>query len=195
MAGDRALDVATRALAASKRNPDAFGLVFEELWPEVVGRLARATRSREAARDLAAEAFAKALQQAHRFDPKRGNAMQWVWGIARHELVAWHRRGVAERTARTKLGLTTTPPAEPDVDGAVGTSLDAVASAFGGLSSAERRVVALRLLDEHSYASIAAALGCSPTAARARYSRAMAKLRAEVARSLGAPGHAGPVPG
>lgn len=186
MADGPGLDVATRALVAARRDPDAFGLAFEELWPEVVRRLARATRSPDTARDLAAEAFAKALAHAHRFDPGRGNAMQWLWTIARRELIAWQRRGVVERRARARLGLSEVAPGRVGDDSGLSPAIEAVGAAVDSLGPVERRLVALRVVDGYSYRAVADALGCSPGAARVRYSRAMAKLRVEVARRLGA---------
>ena len=57
---------------------------------------ARRTPSPELAADLTAETFAAALAGAERFDPARGEPVQWLFGIARHLLARALERGHAD---------------------------------------------------------------------------------------------------
>jgi Sigma-70 region 2 len=65
----------------------------------------RRTRNAELAADLTAETFAAALVARARFDPGRGSASAWLFGIARNKLARVERREAAERRARRRLGM------------------------------------------------------------------------------------------
>ena len=52
-----------------------------------------------------AEVFTVVIERRSRFDPDKGPARGWLWGIAGVELARWRRRGaVAERAGR-RLGI------------------------------------------------------------------------------------------
>ena len=76
--------------------------------------LARRTYDPETALDLTAETFAQAFEARRRF---RGSTEEdvaaWLFGIARHILSRYLRRGKAERRALTRLGVEV-PSLEPD---------------------------------------------------------------------------------
>jgi DNA-directed RNA polymerase specialized sigma24 family protein len=52
----------------------------------LLGYLVRRTGDPELGADLTAETFASALEGVDRFDPARGSAVNWLFGIARHQL-------------------------------------------------------------------------------------------------------------
>jgi RNA polymerase sigma-70 factor (ECF subfamily) len=81
---------AEELLARSVTDPEAFGRFYDRFEGELLRFFVRATRRPEIAADLTAEVFALALSGAASFDPARGNARGWLFGIARHELAdAW----------------------------------------------------------------------------------------------------------
>ncbi len=57
----------------------------------------RRTADPELAADLAAETFAAALLSVRRFDPRRGGALAWTFGIAHKKLLRALERGRVER--------------------------------------------------------------------------------------------------
>lgn len=63
-----------------------FGALFDEHYPRLHRYLHRRVGP-SAADDLAAETFAQAMRQRHRYDPRRGAAGPWLYGIA-HNLAA-----------------------------------------------------------------------------------------------------------
>ena len=65
----------------------------------------RRTGDAELAADLAAETFAAALLGARRFKPERGEAVGWLYGIARHRLMRSIEQGRVEDRARRRLTL------------------------------------------------------------------------------------------
>jgi RNA polymerase sigma-70 factor (ECF subfamily) len=92
-------------LGETATEPQAFGTFYGRHATAVLGYLRRRTGDVETAADLTAETFATALVAAERFDPARGPARAWLFGIANHVLSAHRRRGHAERRARRRLGI------------------------------------------------------------------------------------------
>jgi DNA-directed RNA polymerase specialized sigma24 family protein len=81
------------------------GLFYERYEPWLLGYFGAATRSAELAADLTAETFAEVIASRAAFDPARGNARMWLFGIARNVLASSARRGQVEAQARQRLGL------------------------------------------------------------------------------------------
>lgn len=143
---------------------------------------ARRTFDVEVARDLTAETFAQAFEHRRRC---RGStdaeAAGWLYGIARHQLARYARRGRVERRAADRLGIRIPAVGEDDHDRIVELAglaelRDRVSSAFSDLSDDQRDALRLRVIDERSYAEVAQTLGVSEQTARARVSRALRRL-------------------
>jgi RNA polymerase sigma factor (sigma-70 family) len=143
---------------------------------------ARRTYDPEAAVDLVAETFAAAFEARRSF---RGGdddaAVGWIYGIARHQLSAFYRRGGVERRAMNKLGVERRALTDPEyerIEELAGLSeiRDHVAAALGELPDEHARVLRLRVVDELGYDEVASALGVSEQTARARVSRALRAL-------------------
>jgi RNA polymerase sigma-70 factor (ECF subfamily) len=138
----------------------------------------RRTGDAELAADLAAETFAAALLAARRFKPDRGDGVSWLYGIARHRLLRSLEHGRVEDRARRRLAM---PPLEVDDDlaerierlGAEERALELL----GRLPPDQAEAVRARVLDQRSYAEIAAAVKTSEAVVRKRVSRGLSTLR------------------
>jgi len=165
-------------LAACAADPDAFAVFYRRHARPLAAFFVRRTADPELAADLTAEAFAAALDGLGRFDPARGPAVAWLYGIARHLLSAAQRRGRVEDRARRRLGM------EPVVlDDAALAQVEAagrgdVAAVLADLPAEQRDAVRARVLDERTYAEIAVAAETSESVIRKRVSRGLARLRA-----------------
>lgn len=93
------------AVLITARDADAFATFYRRHAQGVLTFHARRTPSAELAADLTAETFAAALAGAERFDPERGEPVQWLYGIARHLLARALERGAADLRARKRLGI------------------------------------------------------------------------------------------
>ena len=130
------------------------------------------TRDPQAAEDLAAETFERAVRLWHRFDPARGSERTWLCQIARtaaldHLRAEERRRRREERYA--SLADRNEEPAEPSLS-------PWLRQALGTLSAADREVIALRVILDLDAASAGRVLGITPTACTTRLARALEKL-------------------
>jgi RNA polymerase sigma factor (sigma-70 family) len=85
--------------------PGSFAVFYRSHVEDLVAFFMRRTRSAELAADLTAETFAAALVARARFDPGRGSASAWLFGIALDKLARVERREAAARRARRRLGM------------------------------------------------------------------------------------------
>lgn len=143
----------------------------DDLYAYVAGLL----RDRAAAEDVTALAFERAFRKWDRFDPRRGSARGWLFGIARNAALDELRKRKREA-----------PAIEPERQEAEGSVAGAVIEreqraelldALGTLSPADREMVAMKFFAGLNNHEIAEATGYSPTNVGTRLSRAMARLR------------------
>lgn len=133
------------------------------------------------ARDLTAETYAALLIGLRRFDPARGSAMQYLFGIANKQFLMWRRRGEVSRRHQQRAGIRLSASASPIEDDIV-EQLDRdwlaakVQLALDKLKPHERAAVTLRIIDQLPYDEVARRLECNEGAARVRVSRALARL-------------------
>ncbi len=163
------------------RDPDRFTAFYREHAPALLGWLVRQTGDPEVAADLCAETFAAALDGAGRYDPARGPAVAWLYGIAHRRLGHARRRGVVEDVARRRLGmpaLQLTDEALERVERLAG--LEPVREALAALPAHEREAVQARVIDEQDYGVIARAMKTSESVVRKRVSRGLADMRARL---------------
>ncbi|HMJ33798.1 MAG TPA: sigma-70 family RNA polymerase sigma factor [Baekduia sp.] len=179
MAPDEPTDAAL--LAATARDPEAFGLFYRRHVRAVLAYLLSRTRRPELAADLCAEVFATALEDADRYDPRRAPARAWLLAMAGSRLVDSVRRGQVEDRARTRLGMPPRALTDRDlerieelVDLSRGLSADALVA---DLPPEQRDAVLARIVHERDYGDIAADLQVSEAVVRQRVSRGLSGLR------------------
>jgi RNA polymerase sigma factor (sigma-70 family) len=168
-------------LAATAHDPEAFGTFYRRHVRAVLAYLLSRTRRPEVAADLCAEVFASALEDADRYDPRRGPARAWLLAMAGSRLIDSVRRGQVEDRARRRLGI---PPRaltdrdleriEEIVDSSRGLNAEALVA---DLPPEQREAVLARVVHERDYGEIAAALQVSESVVRQRVSRGLAGLR------------------
>ena len=170
------------SLTRARREPSAFGSFYAAQSRELLAFFARRTFDVEVARDLTAETFAQAFEHRRRF---RGStdaeASGWLFGIARHQLSRYARKGVVDRKALVRLSIQLPAVSEEDYGriaelAGLARLRDRVAAGFGELSDDQRDALRLRVIDERPYAEVALSLGISEQTARARVSRALRSL-------------------
>ena len=131
------------------------------------------------AADLTAETFARALESIGSFDPDRGRADQWLFGIARHVLAESRRRGRVEAAARQRLALPrlTLDDHTAETIARLSTDRERATLALTRLPDDQQEAIQARVLREREYSEIAAELQCSEALVRHRVSRGRRALR------------------
>jgi RNA polymerase sigma factor (sigma-70 family) len=158
---------------------ESFAAFYRRFERPLLGFFMRCTGRQDLAADLMAETFARALEDLDSYDPTRGRADQWLFGIARHVLAASLRAGRVEAQARQRLGL----PALVLDDHAseVIEQLSSSERVLEALPDEQRDAVRARVIDERSYGEIASELECSEALIRQRVSRGLRTLRIRLA--------------
>ena len=133
----------------------------------------RGAVGRADAEDCFQETFLAALRAYPRLDDDR-NLRGWLLTIAHRKAIDQHRangrKPLPVATAEELGGAT----AEPELD-------DGLWALVGALPPKQRAAVALRYACDLPHAEIAAALGCSPDAARRSLHEGIKRLRKELA--------------
>src|SRR5262245_22473975 len=136
---------------ALDRDPAAVEEFYRRHVRPLTAYLTRSVGDPHDAADLVAATFLAAMESCRRFDPQRGNARQWLYGIAGNLASARWRRAGAETRALARLGGQRTQPADEydRVDGRIDAA-ELTRAAFAALPSlpeAERELVQ-RLMDD-----------------------------------------------
>jgi len=172
-------------LAASRRDPEQFGVFYDRHAAAVMRYCIRRTGSTATAADLTAEVFAAAYVKRSTFRDVGAPAVAWLYGIARRQIATFHRRERVADRYRRRLGIDRSRGSEDDLDlvermvdlDGVRPRIDA---ALAQLPDGQADAVRLRVVEQRSYAEVADALGCSEGAARVRVSRALTRLAEEL---------------
>jgi RNA polymerase sigma factor (sigma-70 family) len=167
-------------LAVVDAEPEAFAIFYGRHVRPLLGYLVRRTGDAELAADLCAETFASALDGLHRFDPRRGPALAWLYGIARRLLSHAVRRGVVEDRARRRLGMAPLLLTDAAIERIEAEAGEVATAALESLPADQRDAVWGRIVDERDYADIARSTRTSEAVVRKRVSRGLAGLRARI---------------
>jgi RNA polymerase sigma-70 factor (ECF subfamily) len=175
-------------IVRSWTDPEAFGTVYERHAEEFLGYFARRTFDSEAAAELVAETFAEAFASRRRFRDQGLGATGWLYGIARHQLSRFFRRGSVDTRARRRLGMPQREVSSEDYD-RIEELVDfeqigrAIGQAFSVLSQEQREALTLRVIEGRPYREVAESLRCTEETARARVSRGLKRLATTIDRA------------
>jgi RNA polymerase sigma factor (sigma-70 family) len=169
-------------LLAARTDAEAFTRFYRRHAAAVLGYLVRRTRDPELGADLTAETFACALEGLARFEPDRGSAVNWLFGIARHQLLRAMQRGHVERRARDRLGMSRIEFDDDELDRILAfaeseSTAARLSDALDALPPDQRAALDARVVGEQDYDAIARSSGTAEATIRKRVSRALASLR------------------
>jgi RNA polymerase sigma factor (sigma-70 family) len=173
----RSVSVNETLAVAIPRQAAKSELDFEALYrcsrDDVFAYVAGMLRDRGAAEDVTAAAFERAYRKRRSWDPRRGEARAWLFGIARNAALDELRR--RRRTA----ALPAEPASDVGVDEAVEGALrfSSVRAGIESLAPRDRELVALKFFAGLGNAEIASVLGVTESNAGTLVHRAVQKLR------------------
>jgi RNA polymerase sigma factor (sigma-70 family) len=149
-----------------------FQTVLDDHAPAVMGIL-RGAVGREAAEDCFQETFLAALRAYPQLDDAR-NLRGWLLTIAHRKAIDFHR-------AKGRRPIPVAEVPETGEENGVPEPDERLWAAVGALPPKQRAAVSLRYGSDLPHAEIAAALGCSPEAARRSLHEGLKRLRKELA--------------
>lgn len=152
----------------------AFETLYRQCRDDVYAYAATLLRDRAAAEDVTSITFERAFSKRAGFDPARGEARAWLFGIARNAALDELRR------RKRRAWLATEPMDEATaVDSSAEESERRIALrvALESLPGPDRELIALRYFADLSLGEIATTLGISESNAGTRAHRALNKLR------------------
>ena len=165
-------------LAAHQANdPTAFPAIYEQLHSRLVRFFRAWSASRAAADDLAQATLLRLHEVRHTYERGRP-AAPWVWAIARNVRTDEARRFAARERQRGTLAAEP-PPETVAADELFDQAGDdqVVREAIAALPKSHREVIVLHHFEGLPLKEVAAALGCTLTAAKLRAHRGYETLR------------------
>lgn len=90
-------------VAAAKRDPEAFGKLFDAYYSEILRYLVRRTGDVMAAEDLASSTFFKAYQNIDKFVWRDVSFGAWLYKIATNDLRMYYRRNTGRQVSLDQL--------------------------------------------------------------------------------------------
>jgi RNA polymerase sigma-70 factor (ECF subfamily) len=165
-------------LVAGVTDVEAFAAFYRRHAAPLAGFFLARTGNRELAADLTAETFAAALAARRKFDPAKGPAVGWLYGIARHKLLKAFERGAVEDRARRRLRM-----GRLVLDDEALEQIEVTSNAtqlLDALPEDQRAAITARVIEERDYAEIAARTRTSEAVIRKRVSRGLTGLRKQI---------------
>jgi RNA polymerase sigma factor (sigma-70 family) len=175
--------------------PECFGVLFDRHGEAVRAFCARRTGSLDAADDLVSIVFLEAWRRRDDVELVDGNALPWLYGIARFTIQHRWRTALRHRRALSRLASAASAPDHADE---VVARLDderhlaRLRAAFQRLGTADRDVLTLCVWQGLSYAEAAVALNVPVGTVRSRLSRARSRLEAASAIEASGPHRGAP---
>lgn len=164
---------------------ERFEVLFRENYPAVRAYALRRA-PRDVAQDVAAETFLVAWR---RLDDVPGDALPWLYGVARRVLANTRRSADRSAALERRLAAEPAPAGRADPEESAGEG-EVVRSALARLSERDREALMLVAWHGLSGARAARAAGCTRAAFAVRLHRARSRLAAQLASREAA---AGPV--
>lgn len=172
-------DAERLAVEAAQRDPARFDELYEANFERVYAYVARRVRDRDAACDLTAEVFHRALEHLGRFEWRGVPFVAWLLRIAAHAIADRATRAGREGRAAEEHGVPS-PEAVPAVDLADAEERAYLFRCVDALPPDQSRVIMLRFAEERSIREIADALGRSEGAVKQLQFRGLQALRARL---------------
>jgi RNA polymerase sigma factor (sigma-70 family) len=170
-------------LRRAKRDPEAICVLFDRHADRLVAGLRGGGASHELALDVVQETFARLLEDGSRVrTDDTGSAFPWLRRVAINLAIDNRRRGAVDASARRRLGIALSPLAADESEQAID-RLDAASlspslgEALGELPAVQRAALLAHVVEQQSYAAIAAAARTSEQTIRARVSRGLRALQ------------------
>lgn len=148
-------------------NADAFDTWYRETAPRLRLFLRHLLADEQAAEDVMQETFTQIWHRPHRFDPERGSARAYLFGVARQQAAEWRRKP----KAADELDFDPPAPGRTEI-------APMISEALSRLTLEQRTLLWLREVEGQSYEELAMVLHIPLGTVRSRLFAAREALRA-----------------
>jgi RNA polymerase sigma-70 factor (ECF subfamily) len=178
-----------KLVEAAKKDPEAFGPLFEEYYPRILKYASFRTGNAEIARDVTSETFFKALKNLWQFRWMGFSFSSWLYRIAGNEINMYFRRSKYEPTsldAVLEKNPSLSPASKHDLEQELLAAQDAIDSnrdykmikeELLKLPVIYQEALTLRFFEEMKISEIASALGKKEGTVKSLISRGLAMLK------------------
>ena len=174
-------------VAAQCGDEQSFEMLWRDLHPAMLRYLQVVAPA--AAEDLAAETWMRVIGALSRFVGDEPGFRAWVFTIARHQALDWHRWTNRQRVEQVPVEVADrwAAPDDPAVEALDGWSTRAALILIAELPPAQAEVVALRVVGGLNVAQVAHIVGKSPNAVRVLSHRGLRRLTRRLRTAQSAP--------
>lgn len=169
-------DVNALVLRAIRRDPDAFGELYDRYIDGIYRYLAFRVRNPTDAEDLAEQVFLRAWQAIESYRPTGRPFSAWLYSIARN-LVIDHFRAARPNVELSEDTLAPAGFAEPATILDQTLAMDRFRESLQKLTPDQQQVIILRFIEGLGYEDVAQAIGKTSGTVRVIQHRALSKLR------------------
>ena len=170
----------------ARRDAQSLGQLYDRHYAGVFRYCVHRLFVREAAEDVTSQVFLHVAEQIRSFTGStEADFRNWLYAIAGNQANAYlrkraRRKALLEAAARQgRIAVKASSDCAGELD------WPKLYEAIAALSPREQTIVTLRSFEGWPFEQIAAALEIKPVTARVAFSRALKKLRARLAKSLG----------
>jgi len=159
-------------------DPDAFAALYDAYVSRIYSFIYFKTHHRETAEDLTSKTFMKALDGLESFDAKKGSFSNWLYSIARNNVIDFYRIRKSEYDINDIWDLSSSDDVERDIEAKQ--KLEKIEKYLRKLKSEHREIIILRVWNEMSYKEISEIVGKSEASCKMIFSRSLKELKKEM---------------
>ncbi len=161
---------------AQQYDDQALSALCELFYPDIYSYFYYRVNDPADVQDLTHDVFLRMVEAIRSFDPARGSFRTWLFGIAHHRLVDYHRRQ-SLRHHQALTDVLANPHDTPATQAEGALTRESLRRALGRLTEDQRQVIILKFIEGLSNAEVAPILGKTEGAINALQYRALQALR------------------
>ena len=174
-------------IANAKKDPSAFGLLYDEYYKPVFGFMYNRTSHAEVAKDLTSETFFQALKNFHKYKPRKGVSFKsWLFAIAVAQVGNYyrHRSKYFEVTTEEAPEILDREEYRPDIAYQLGedavelqNQIEILRSLMNELTEIQKTIVTLRFFSHMSIPEISGVINTKQGTVKSHLHRALKRLQ------------------
>lgn len=164
-------------LEKSRKDPQAFGVIYEKYFDRIFNYIIRQTDDEEVAGDLCSQTFVNALHNLERYEFRGIPFSAWLYKIAGNEVNKYYRKHKGNKIFSIEEGKVRELIEQTTQDGWDEELIEKLIQYMNELPTEMIQVLELRFFEEKDFKEIAFILDMTESGAKMRTYRAIDQLR------------------